>query len=325
MDNKNNNQSNTPSTKRVFDTEAYKCGTFLEKLNNCNSCDDIVSLVNGIVESMSHDETPPKQIGAATSIFSRTAYASDEEFKGFIIPSIKISGSAVGYSYHIYDNNYLYDFALRIRKLNLSKDTSLLPFVMRYLDLYFGSPLVNVDSNEIAKRKDDCFYEYALLNAEKFYDEHNIPVDKNTGAVDQMQLSGDFPLSALNGTHLAQCVERAALAQNIMKMCGYNSSIICGTCEAHGKNEGHCWNTIFDKNGNRSIIDYSNSVYSYKDGKFFRREPYSYVISSEQYLMQKGSIILPDYRYENGKRVGNGLKRKYEAGKVYDKSKQNAS
>ena len=41
--------------------------------------------------------------------------------------------------------------------------------------------------------------------------------------------------------------------------------------------------------------------------------------------MQKGSIILPDYRYENGKRVGNGLKRKYEAGKVYDKSKQNAS
>ncbi len=306
----NNSQNTTQkSSKQVFDTEAYKCNSFLERLNKCNSNEDIINFVDGIVNSFPHDENTPKQIGTLGSFFSKTSYTNNGEYNGFIDPLIKISNATVGFSYHIYDRDYLYSFAYGLRKLNLPIDTNLLPYVMKYLDLYFGFPKDNID------RRDDVLYNFAVAHAEEFYKKYNIPVYQDMGAVDQMQITGDFPLSALKGTYSAQCVERSALAQNIMKLCGYNSSIMYGDCESRGQNEGHCWNSIYDKDGNILIIDFSNTVYSYKDGQFFRREPYAYAVSSTDYLAQDGLLEMPDYHYENGKRVRDNKNRKYAIGK----------
>lgn len=307
-----NNSQNTDqkSSKQVFDTEVYKCNSFLEGLSKCNSNEDIINFVDGIVNSFPHDENTPEQIGASGSFFSKTSYANNGEYNGFIDPLIKISNATVGFSYHIYDRDYLYSFAYGLRKLNLPIDTNLSPYVMKFLDSYFGFPKDNID------RRDDVLYNFAVAHAEEFYKKYNIPVDQDMGAVNQMQMTGDFPLSALKGTYSAQCVERSALAQNIMKLCGYNSSIMYGDCESRGQNEGHCWNSIYDKDGNILIIDFSNTVYSYKDGQFFRREPYAYAVSSADYLAQDGLLEMPDYHYENGKRVRDNKSRKYAIGKT---------
>lgn len=307
-----NNSQNTDQkfSKQVFDTETYKCNSFLEGLSKCNSNEDIINFVDSIINSFPHDENTPEQIGASGSFFSKTSYTNNGEYNGFIDPSLKISNATVGFSYHIYDRDYLYSFAYGLRKLNLPNDTNLLPYVMKYLDSYFGFPKDNID------RRDDVLYNFAVAHAEEFYKKYNIPIDQDMGAVDQMQMTGDFPLSALKGTYSAQCVERSALAQNIMKLCGYNSSIMYGDCESRGITEGHCWNSVYDKDGNILIVDFSNTVYSYKDGQFFKREPYAYAVSSSDYLAQDGLLEMPDYHYENGKRVRDNKNRKYAIGKT---------
>lgn len=317
----NNYKKNTPtptndsqstdqkSSKQIFDTETYKCSSFLEGLNKCNSNEDIIIFVDSIVNSLPHDKNTPKQIGTSEGFFSKTSYTNNGEYNGFIDPTIKISNATAGFSYHIYDRDYLYSFAYGLRKLNLPSDTNLLPYVMQYLDSYFGFPKDNID------RRDDVLYNFAVAHAEEFYKKYNIPVEQDMNAVDQMQMTGDFPLSALKGTYSAQCVERSALAQNIMKVCGYNSSIMYGDCESRGNTEGHCWNSITDSNGNIMIIDYSNTVYSYKNGNFLGHIPYSAYVSEKEYLVNDGIIETPDYYYENGKKVQDHKNRKYAVGK----------
>ena len=48
----------------------------------------------------------------------------------------------------------------------------------------------------------------------------------------------------------AALMSSAALAQNILKLCGYNSSIMYGDCESNGQIEGHSWNSLRDKDDN---------------------------------------------------------------------------
>lgn len=315
----NSQNTNQKSPKTLFDAEAYKCSSFLEGLSKCNSNEDIKKFVDSIVDSFPHYENTPEQIGTSENFYSKTPYINDGEYNGFIDPTIKISNATVGFNYRIYDRNYLYSFAYELRKLNLQSNTNLLPYVMRFLDLYFGFPKDNID------RRDDVLYNFAVVHAEEFYKKYNIPIDEDMGAVNQMQLNGDFPLSALRGTYSAQCVERSALAQNIMKLCGYNSSIMFGDCESRGQNEGHCWNSIYDMAGNILIIDFSNTVYSYKNGQFYRREPYYYAVSSADYIAQDRLLEMPDYHYENGKRVRDKLNRKYAIGKTMNMSDEMAT
>lgn len=315
-----NEYKDQKSSNQVFDSEAYKCSAFLEKLNKCNSKEDIIKYVDSIVNGFTHDENTPEQIGTSGGLFSTTAYTNGGTYNGFIDPSIKISNASLGFSYRIYDKDYLYSFALGIRKLNLPSDTSLLPFVMKYLDSYFGFPKDNID------RRDDVLYNWAVTNADKFFSDNNIQLNPCfSSAANQMQIEGGFPLSALKGTYSAQCSERAALAQNIMKLCGYNSSIMYGECESRGKKEGHCWNSIYDKNGNIAIIDYSNTVYSYNDGQFVERKPYSNMVSSVNFLIQNEILEMPDYHYNNGKRVMDNKNRIYAVGKKINKQDEMTS
>ena len=310
----NNSQNNNSESKIIFDSEAYKCVSFLEGLNKCNTKEEIDSYVDSIVDGFPYDENTPNTIGTGM-LFSRTAYTNGGLYNGFIHPSIKILNATFGYSYHIYDRDYLYTFAYGIRKLNLPNDTNLLPYVMRMLDSYFGFPKDNVD------RRDDVLYNFAVAHAEEFYKQRNIPINEQMGAIDQMQFSGDFPLSALRGTYSAQCMERSALAQNIMKLCGYNSAIMYGDCESRGHTEGHCWNAIYDKDGNVMIIDFSNTIFLYKNGEFYRRDPYAYAVSRDEYLAQDGVLEMPDYHYEDGKRLRDSKNRKYYIGKTMSKQK----
>lgn len=294
------------SLEKVFDYDACKCASFLDGLKKCTSREDIVKYVDSIVDGFNYDNIPETIV--AGNLYKE--YVNDGEYRGFIHPSIKIvNNNIAGFTYHIYDREYLYNFANSLKNFNLSNDDNLILYVMRYLDFYFGFPKDDIDGRE------DILYNYALKYAEEFYKKNNIPIDEDMGAVNQMQLSGDFPLSAFKGTNSALCVERSALAQNIMKLCGLDSSIMYGDCVSRGKKEAHCWNSIYDKDGNILIVDFSNIVYCYKDGCFFGRCPYLIPISKED-LLNNDVLEVVDYHYENGKRVKDNENRKYAIGRT---------
>lgn len=316
-DNSLEQKSDAQSSSSVgFNGQRFNNNSFLSELNKCQTETEVRSLVDKTVNSFKIENNIPEIIGSSGNPFSKTAYSNDGIFTGFIYPETKISNATTGFSYRIYDKDYLYSFALGIKKMNLSEDNAnLFQYIMPFLDSYFGFPKDNID------RRDDVLYNYAINNAEKFYQEHNIPISEEMGAVDQMQLSGDFPLSALKGQNVAQCVERGALAQNILKMCGYNSYIMFGDAESKGHSEGHCWNTILDENNNALLIDFSNTVYSYKNGTFNKRIPYSFEINFIDFfeILDKGNAMeSKNYHYEDGKKVYESSVRKYLPGKTLE-------
>lgn len=309
------------TTTSVFDPEAYNCSNFLTELNKCKNAPEVKAFIDTIVNSFQYPKNTPKMIGSSSS----QLFLNNGIYDNFINPQIAICPQVIisnGFRYHIYDNEYLYDFAIGIRKMNLSANANLLPMVMKFLDSYFGFPKNSEDMRE------DTLYNWALNHAEDFLKKQHIPIKPEFDAIDQIQIGGYYPISALKGTFSAQCTERGTLAQNILKICGLRSFVMFGECESRNATDGHCWNAIADSNGNLLLIDYSNTVYSYKNGKFFKREPYSYVVNHADYLAHDGFLEFPDYHYEDGKRVADNGTRKYAIGKqlssVYDLEAGNA-
>lgn len=70
-----------------------------------------------------------------------------------------------------------------------------------------------------------------------------------------------------NGT--AMCVERSAMAQNILSFLGYDPMLIMGYMSTNKgiTNEAHAYNCII-RNGKAMLADFTNPIY--KDGKFYR-------------------------------------------------------
>ena len=119
--------------ERVFDPEAYKCIPFLEGLNKCSSREEVIRYVDGIVDRFKDDENTPDTIGTG-KIFTKTTYVNNGRYDGFVTPQMKVLNGSLGYTYHVYDREYLYLFAEGIRNLHLPNDTNLLPYVMMMLD-----------------------------------------------------------------------------------------------------------------------------------------------------------------------------------------------
>lgn len=141
----------TPSVQ-TFDGQRFNNNYFLSELNKCQTRNEVINLVDAIVEGFKREGPNPNIIGSTGNMFSKVAYSNGGVFYGFIDPTVKISNATVGFSYHIYDRDYLYSFALGIRKMNLSKNANLFQYVMRFLDLYFGFPKDSVD------RRDDVYF-----------------------------------------------------------------------------------------------------------------------------------------------------------------------
>ena len=316
-----NESSETEKSKDSINLENSKSNNFLSKLNQCKTPKEVVRYIDEIVDSFNTKENMPEIIGVTPSLFHKpdNTYINGGMYSGFINPKTKISYETLGYQYHIYDKDYLYEFAIGIRKLNLPDNTNLLQYVLPFLDYYFGYPKDNKD------RRFDIFYDFAVNNAEEFYKAHNIPVEEEMGALDKMQLSGDFPLSALKGKNAAQCSERAAIAQNILKVCGYNACIMYGEAESRGNTEAHCWNSILDYKNNVLLMDFSNSVYSYKNGRIEGKKPYYFQISKEEFdrsIHGGPPMESTDFHYEDGKKIYEGRTRKYAVGRSIEKDNE---
>ena len=293
--------------------------TFIEKINACTTDDEIKSVIDNIVNEINHQKTNTRSIGVTNSPIAQKTYLENGYYSDFINPNIKISNATLGYGYHIYDNEYLYEFAKGIKKLHLSDSKYLLNYIMPFLDYYFGFPKDTKDN------RDNVLFEYAVKNAKEFYKSHsNIQLYQNMDPVDQMQLSGDFPISAFKGKYAAQCSERSVLAQNLLKVCGYESAVMFGESSSRNNTEGHAWNSV-KLNDTFYLLDFSNTVYAYKDGKFAGHKPYFISMNPTDYSkFIKGEKIAAgkDYHYVNGKIVYEKGIRQYAVGRSINKNNE---
>ena len=293
-----------------FDANACKCDEFVDSLMSCRTADEIKTYVDGIIDEFPNDGVT--KIG----IDVKPAYRNGGRYSGFINPSISIKNAPNHYGYRIYDREYLYSFAIGLHQLNINNSAQVMRFVLSFLNTYFGF------KNDTVDRRDDVMYEFALQHAEEFVKENNIEIPNDMSAVDALTLEDAIPLSSLRGKCVAECMERSALAQNLLKMCGYNSSIEYGTCISRGKSEGHSWNTIKDQYGNILVIDYSNTVHVFKEGKFAGRVPYYGVESKDEFERLEGLIEAEDYTYQDGVKVIESQRRTYVAGKDLTKEQK---
>ena len=325
--NKDEEQEDTEPEKTTVATEKTKdpdsddgkhnksetSSDFIDSINNCNSYQEMTNLIDERVKELSSQSKKVARMGAKQGVMGKSAFSGITHYDGFITPETIIDGSwDGGITYHIYDNDYLYRFASGIKRQSLPKNANLLQQIMPMLDSYFGFPKDSTDNRE------KVLDEWMIQNAESFYEKH--PEKRQSewfeNGFDQMSISGDTPISAFEGKNVAQCIERAALAQNLLKICGYDSEIAFGYCASRDKTEAHAFNLV--KIGDKDyLIDFSNTVHKYADGKFVGRQPYYVILdqnNKDAFLSGKKIVESIDYHYENGKRVNENRTRKYKIG-----------
>ena len=292
--------------------------SFLDGLNKCNTSEELQQYVNTIIDNILEKQTKTELIGARKGInLTGNIYQDNGYFDKFISPETEVLNDTIGSGFHIYDRDYLYEFANGIKSLNLSANSNILQYIMPFLDNYFGFPEDQVD------RREDTFWNVCEPYAEDFYKKQGIVYDElYDSAIQYMQYNGEFPLSALKGKNVAQCVERSCLAQNILKMCGYESSINFGEAESRGKAEGHAWNIIRYNDG-YLLIDFSNTAHEIENGNVIGRKPFSFSLSIqdfEEYKSGKKNLIAREFHYEKGKKVLESGNRIYAVGRSIDKA-----
>ncbi len=113
-------------------------------------------------------------------------------------------------------------------------------------------------------------------------------------------------LSEFRGKNIGVCVEKSALANNLIIFADANSELLLADCSIEqDKEEGHAYNIITTEKG-KFIYDATNPINTYnKDQNTNSYQPALYPISSEQYeqlINNNGKITVehPWYTIENG-------------------------
>lgn len=116
-----------------------------------------------------------------------------------------------------------------------------------------------------------------------------------------------LPLAELKGQSIAMCTEKAATAQNLLTMLGYDSELCLSQgCElTEGIKEMHAFNVLSSDRG-RFIFEPTNPIFvSDSDGNVVNFLPATYKFTEEQYrdLMTGGEVSVQhtDYRVVDGK------------------------
>lgn len=129
-------------------------------------------------------------------------------------------------------------------------------------------------------------------------------ISRNALYDSKMNIENDdcmLSISDFKNNNTGMCVERSAVAQNILAFLGYNPMMVYGYAsnQRDGINVGHAFNCII-RNGKGMIIDFSNPIY--KNNKVFK--PAIFPVNQEElqaFVKGKGSIEVQhkDIKQEN--------------------------
>lgn len=145
-----------------------------------------------------------------------------------------------GMYYYVDDQSYLYDFCRYIREMEDVSDFNFFGYIRDFIRGYFGQLKIGLPREKMHTLLTD---EYG--NILPPYNEHS--------------------LSNFKGKGNALCTEYAVMAQNILQLFGYDSSIVVGNAIFDDAEEGHAYNLVSfrdDETGEDLdvVIDFINPV-----------------------------------------------------------------
>ncbi len=188
-----------------------------------------------------------------------------------------------GMYYYVDDQSYLYDFCRYIRDMKDINDYYFFGYIRDFLKEYFGS-FRDVDRNQMLSLLSDS---NGILMAP--YKEHSI--------------------SSFKGKGNAYCTEYAVMAQNILQLFGYDSSIVVGEAVFDEEEEGHAYNLISFKECDTGenvdiVIDFINPIDVYDISfKKIGEEPFIGYIENldkdlvERFVLGKEHFIFNEYYF----------------------------
>lgn len=270
----------------------------LDEINNC-SLEQVDAIINKALNQIIQISEKGKRLG-----FSDGGLATSKikAHKGFITPDSRIKYSNLSMnSYSMATNDYFYEFAKFVKKNNVKSKGTLVKVVENFINQYFKVP------SGIDKR-DAYFYQVAFQTT--------TTDDEYFEKLENLQI-GD-----LKGKGIAMCTERAALAQNLLSLFGFDIYYCMGCIDNNGKQESHCFNIARAKD-TFMLLDYSVPVPVFKDEKVVDYAPFQgsiEVSELEEVLVNGINKEFDSYAYvltPNGiKKVTTGETRTYNVGNM---------
>ena len=227
-------------------------------------------------------------------------------FKGFIPKKTRIKYENLAMEdYSMESTDYIYEFAHFIKKYNINSKVSLIHNLEFFINSYFGFP-GKMDRKEVFN---DIAWQTTNTDEEYFK------------ALENNKL-GD-----LKGKGAAQCTERAALAQQILSIFGFESYYCMGCVDRDNNQEGHCFNIVKRKN-DYALLDYSMPVTSYNENDSVNAYyPFLGVLTNVEFMdfISEGIIkSFDEYYIKNKEKEKTGTQRMYIVGKyTIDKEMEN--
>ncbi|MBQ9019435.1 MAG: hypothetical protein IJ097_03925 [Bacilli bacterium] len=204
-----------------------------------------------------------------------------------IIYKVKIENNSLssndGCYYYLDDDSYILEFCKYIRNKKINDEFTLFQQILEFLNNYFGS-FSNVDRDKMFQMilKNDRIYHAPIR-------EHSIKKFKNSGN--------------------AMCSEYSVLAQNILSIFDFNTSVVIGQINDKGNIESHAFNLVFYKEKNSEedvfeLIDFANST-DLVDANYKKITDIPYIVDLDDFddeflnnfINNEFKIIYHDYVY----------------------------
>ena len=243
------------------------------QIKQCKSEKEVKKLVDKALE-----EAYKNSIKGATLGFDRES--SKKTYKGFIHPKTRVRYSNMGIeTYGMETTDYIYEYAIMVWKdEHLQNKQGFINSLESFINYYFGYPRYDRDMRY------DFFFQRAWQET-KTDDELFARLEKNQ-------------IGDLRGLGIAQCSERAAVAQNLLSLFGFESYYCTGAVKHNGKEEGHAFLVVKTANA-YAIVDYSMPVTVTRENGNVYYLPYITEIKAEEFEeFLNGNVVKEFADYE---------------------------
>jgi len=270
----------------------------LERINNCTE-EELTSIIDIALQNAINNADKKERLGFADGGLATTKIPSH---KGFISPESRIKYSNFSMNmYSMKTTDYIYDFAKYVKKNNINNRGTLVKYVENFINGYFGI------SNGTDMR--DTYFDQIAFQTTTTDDEYFEKLE-------------NLEIGDLKGKNVAMCTERAALAQNLLSLFGFDVYYCMGCVSNNGKEESHCFNIARAKD-TFMLLDYSIPVPVFENGRAIDYAPFQGSIGLdelEDVLVNGFNKDFPSYEFiktpQGIKKVATGESRTYNVGNM---------
>lgn len=279
----------------------------LERINNCTE-EELTSIIDGALQNAIDNADKKERLGFTDG---GLATAKIPSHKGFISPESRIKYSNLSMNmYSMKTTDYIYDFAKYVKKNNINNRGTLVKYVENFINGYFGI------SNGTDMR--DTYFDQIAFQTTTTDDEYFEKLE-------------NLEIGDLKGKNVAMCTERAALAQNLLSLFGFDVYYCMGCVSNNGKEESHCFNIARAKD-TFMLLDYSLPVSVFENRRAVDYAPFQGSIGLdelEDVLVNGFNKDFPSYEFiktpQGIKKVATGESRIYNVGNMTFEQTQSKS